>query len=196
MKNDNTYFVNPSAAQERVKGTVYKRRDAIAAKWQPFAQDDNDAAGFCGNYSSNVYFNAKTGKWALTPKGEDGERVWPHELPDSLSKCSVISSALLLYRLACVFKPIVSFDGPEGYKMVWAACFRHVKSGQEIMFYEWKGGITFGARAAKGKRKDGPYAYTPPTGKQFEADFLQLLNFLCSSECPHPYDGTVSGSVA
>jgi hypothetical protein len=163
--------------QERLDDEAYERRDAIAGKWIPFHKDEGS---FCSNFSMRLSV-AKDGtiSWNKANKDPDIHGPWIHD---------IMPSAMWLYRLACVFKPVVQFDGPEGYKLVWSAAFCHVKTGVEIQFYEWKGGFTFGARGPKGN--------VSPEDPVFIEDCLELLNFLASDECPHPYDGVVAGSVA
>jgi hypothetical protein len=182
MSNDNSYQVKADYMAERLGDKAYKTRDSIAAKWTPMAQDENDDVGFCSNYSSTFYYSRDVKQFVPSAEG-----LSAYCNPDYVGLYGVISSADMLYRLACTFKPVVQFLGPEGYKLVWSAAFRH-KSGAEILFYEWKGGCTFGARGKNGARV--------PASKAFQKDVLQLLNYLCSDGCVHPYDGCVAGSVA
>lgn len=179
MSND--YQVKSEYYAERLTDKAYKTRDRIAAKWTPVAQDDNGGS-FCSNYSHTFYYSETAKKFMPVPEG-----VHEYEIEDSVGLYGVISSADMLYRLACTFKPIVSFEGPGGYKLVWSAAFEH-KSGAQILFYEWKGGCTFGARGKNGE--------IMPAGKGLLKDILELLNYLCSDTCAHPYDGCRAGSVA
>ena len=96
-----------------------------------------------------------------------------------------ISSALLLYRLCCLFPCEVKTYGPEGYKRVWFVKLRHKETDNIIGFTEHKAAIKFYAKKL------------PLTGSAtFDHDWLSLVNLLLHPQCPHPYDGTVAGSVA
>jgi hypothetical protein len=65
---------------------------------------------------------------------------------------------------------------------VWETALVHVASGAVVSFREYKGG----ARVS-----------SPQFSDAFPADdLLELLNLICSPRCPHPYDGTVAGTIA
>lgn len=96
----------------------------------------------------------------------------------------VMSSALLLYRVCCLFAGIhIDVMGRDAYKMVWQAEVKHKATGEAMGFSEWKG-------AALVRVSD----LTLP--KEVESDMLDLLNLLFDTNFPHPYDGTVAGCVA
>ena len=187
MSNNNNYFINPTVMSERVSDAVSKKLNAVgvAAEWEAFTTGENDV-GFCSNFSSDLAFSKKTGKVLHSPnkpyykRGEGFTALY-----------DVMPSAMWLYRLACISKPCVSFDGPEGYKLVWSAAYRHKETGVEILFYEWKGGFTFGARLSDAKEWD-----TREINKEQVKAILKFLNVLVSPNLTHPYDGVVAGSVA
>jgi hypothetical protein len=82
--------------------------------------------------------------------------------------------------------PHVVAEGANGYKVPWAIYLKHKASGHVICMSEWKG--TFGFRTAARSPKEMP--------KKALEDLSALLNLLLSNNSPHPYDGTVAGSVA
>jgi hypothetical protein len=96
-----------------------------------------------------------------------------------------IPSALLLYRLGCVFDGEVHFDR-EGYKCIWEFPLKHKKTGEIVIFGEHKGGSSFWTRFVN--VKDVP--------KEFLKDLKELVEYLVSDEVTHPYDGVLAGSVA
>lgn len=105
--------------------------------------------------------------------------------PDYYGFYQAIPSALLLYRLGCVFDGEVHFDR-EGYKAIWDFPLKHIKTGELVIFGEHKGGSSFWTRWVN--VKDVP--------KEFLKDLKELIEYLVSDEVSHPYDGVVAGSVA
>ena len=104
--------------------------------------------------------------------------------PKMLAYKTLISSALLMYRLCCLFKCDVAVEGPRGYKCVWSIYLKHRHTNIYIGFSEHKASHIFQS------------SQDPPTGTTFDEDWLALLNLLLDPNCPHPYDGTVAGTVA
>lgn len=98
----------------------------------------------------------------------------------------IMSSALLLYRLLCLFKCQVISYGPEGYKSVWWITLKHKQSGEILQFGEWKGAAGIWTK----------FHNTDELPEPYKQDVLDLLNVIYSENCPHPYDGCVAGSVA
>lgn len=96
-----------------------------------------------------------------------------------------IPSALLLYRLGCVFDGEVHFDR-EGYKCIWEFPLKHIKTEEVVIFGEHKAGSSFWTRFVN--VKDVP--------KEFLKDLKELIEYLVSDEVSHPYDGVVAGSIA
>ena len=81
----------------------------------------------------------------------------------------VISSALLLYRLRCLFP--VEVQHGERYKCVWEANLVHKASGVTLKFFDCQG-------AAKA------HPSTDDLSQQFLEDEVELLNLLCDPHCP------------
>lgn len=96
-----------------------------------------------------------------------------------------IPSALLLYKLGCVFDGEVHFDR-EGYKCIWEFPLRHKKTKEIVVFGEHKAGSTFWTK----------YVDVGSIPEEFLEDLKELLEYLVSDEVSHPYDGVVAGSVA
>jgi hypothetical protein len=140
--------------------------------------------GFCGNIEHEILYNLKTKKVEL--KGEDGYSACYDENPTHACGWAVISSALAMYRLICMFSnPIVETDGANGYKVPWTITLKH-KSGVFIQFREWKGGFGFGM-------VQHSFDELP---KSFQKDLFRVLNLIFSDRAPHPYDRVTAGGVA
>lgn len=97
----------------------------------------------------------------------------------------VIPSALLMYRLSCLFEGNATFYGPKGYKFVWQFPLKHKETGESICFGEWKGASLFWTNHG-----------IESAPKAFKRDVERLISALVSKRCPHPYDGLVAGGVA
>lgn len=166
------YIVNPIYVQERVDKKVYARVEKQTAKWTPVTNMGDS----CGNV--RPIWDIKKGKFSFSLKDEFN--------PGCCGMYQVISSALFLYRLLCLFKCTVKSEGPEGYKNTWWITLQHKETGEKLTFGEWKGAAgTFTRFHAV---KELPASY--------KKDTVALLNEICSPDCPHPYDGCVAGSVA
>ena len=63
--------------------------------------------------------------------------------PKMLAYKTLISSALLMYRLCCLFKCDVVVEGPRGYKSVWAVYLKHRRTNIYIGFSEHKASHIF-----------------------------------------------------
>jgi hypothetical protein len=148
-------------------------RDGIASKWEPVKADS-----FSSNFSLDLKVS-KAGKFSYktTSEKENWKATSNKQIYD------VMPSAMWLYRLGCTFQFNVEFAGPEGYKHIWSASFRHTASDAQLHFYEWKGGFTLGASGNI-------------TDQTFRQDVLDLLNYLASNTCLLPYDGVVAGYIA
>ncbi|DBA78299.1 TPA: hypothetical protein ACH3X2_008246 [Trebouxia sp. C0005] len=180
----NRYHVDPPVVQDRVGGDMYKRVSTVTSAWEPATRQD-----VCCRDMSCIT-NMRSGQTQLVFCSTTGQvsyqsgRQQYSDYSNILAYESVISSPLLLYRLCCLFEAQVNVDGPEGYKVVWSIYLKHKASGVFVGFSEWKGSALYRA------------SNFPPTGTTFDEDWLPLLNLLLDPCCPHPYDGTVSGSVA
>jgi hypothetical protein len=96
----------------------------------------------------------------------------------------VISSALLLYRLLCIFSfgEIPGVGGGPAVTSLWELALR-TSDGHILILRDHCG-----------------LADAQCIADEMDEVFLKsvgdLLTFLCSDRCPHPYDGTVAGCVA
>ena len=97
----------------------------------------------------------------------------------------VISSALALYRLLCLFgkPPVVPKDA---YKTLWEYPLQHRESKEYLTLLEYKAGFTINTHFSKPEELPESFAF----------DLIELLNFLVSDQIAHPYDGTLAGTVA
>jgi len=164
------YSVNPSYSAERVESKEWKEK--IKSIWEFTVRQES---GTSGNVKMYLHFDVETQSFVFK------ESFIYSELHFS----QVISSPLLLYRLICTFNAAPSvMDDP--YKTTWDLNLVHKPSGKLLMFSEWKGSARFWL-------PDYTYKDLEET---FKNDLLDLLNYLVSDQCTHPYDGVLAGSVA
>ena len=180
----NRYYVDPPEVQERVGDDMYERVRNVTQAWQPVSPSavgshEMDSISNIGKDDLHLKWDPDTGKASY-----EVHRGYGLDLERSLAYASVISSPLLLYRLCCLFECDIQVEGPQGYKVVWSTYLKHQASGHFVGFSEWKGSALYRT------------SQFPPTGTAFDDDWLALLNLLLDPQCPHPYDGTVAGSVA
>lgn len=181
------YLVNPGYIGERTAD--YELLKKIKGKFKPIstAQYYKNGGGN-GNLCSDFYINAKTKKTKMASyKQMQKLRTKSFEYKNKKGELLVkfqeaISSAMLMYRLACLFPGKITTDGQEGYKFVWSMHFKHVETGEVIGFGEWKGGALFWTQTT--------------SNKELIRDLKTLIEILISDNCPHPYDGLVAGRVA
>ncbi len=172
MKEPKGYLVNPSYVTKRSGN--YEKAKPIQDKWTPTVRSVTKEP-FIGNVRPNFSLERK--------RFEFTDDIFPK---DSIGMYQVFSSALLLYRLLCLFKAQVVSEGPEGYKCVWWITLQHKETGDCLMFGEWKGAAGIWT----------VYHSHEELKDSFKQDILELLDLLAANDCPHPYDGTVAGSVA
>lgn len=172
MFENNQYVVNPEYVMDRVEPNVYDRVYKEANKWE-FVEPPE--IGMCGNVRPS--YNTIANEFTFEGSQFDENRIGMY---------NVISSALLLYRLMCIFECNVKSAGREGYKCMWWITLKHKETGEFLQFGEWKGAAGIWT---KFHSKD-------ELPKEYKRDVILLLNELCSQDCPHPYDGCVAGSVA
>jgi hypothetical protein len=135
----------------------------------------NKFDGVCGNMFVGVVFNGDEKKFIH--KTDKMTKFFPSYV--------VISCALFLYRLICIFdNPVVKTDGHLGYKVPWAMYFVHEPTGVFVCFSEWKGAISVRT------------PYSECENEKLNNDILSLLNLIVSDKSPHPYDGLTAGGVA
>jgi hypothetical protein len=153
----------------RVHKKVYDRAAKAASPWE-VATAPKDLVT-CGNV--RPVFNKTTHKFEFQ-EGYD-------------NMYEAISSALMLYRLLCLFGGKVTVvPKKHQYKCIWWFTLKHKETGEYLQFGEWKGAAGIWTRFHSRDELPGSY----------KADILTLLNELISKNTPHPYDGTVAGSVA
>ncbi len=169
------FCVNPDYVQERTGN--YDRRDNILQKWT------YDSGKWLENSNGNIHSTCvfSTERQSFEFHGYEDIR----ESEDGFIRMyRMMSAPLLLYRLIATF-----FGAPEcfdNYKNIWSYTIKHIPTGKLITFAEWKGAIGFWL-------KEVDHNKLP---KDFKKDFVELLNYIFSEECAHPYDNLVAGSVA
>lgn len=123
--------------------------------------------------------------------------------------CAAISSAMLLYRLKATFTrdlhpfptvhpackydyslvtPTTGDNDTVSTDSVWHVEVAHAATTGSLLvrFGDWRGAAT--VWLIKPERSEWR------TGAA-KRDLVELLEYLCSPQCSHPYDGTVAGSV-
>ena len=171
------YICNPDYNQERLPDTAYAKAKKITDKWEPIQRNLET----CGNVRPT--FNTKTNRFGFSHElsfKEDSQYVGMY---------NVISSALLFYRLFCLWAftwNVCDGEGAQRYKCIWWLTLRHKDTGEILQFGEWKGAAGIWTRFHR-------HQELPATYKK---DLLELMNFIVSNKVPHPYDGCVAGSVA
>lgn len=135
----------------------------------------------CGNVAYNFVVDRET----LRTKVTKDEKPWKDKTTYMLYE--VMSSALMMYRLICMFpNPVVICEGAAGYKVPWEMYFKHNETGHIICMSEWKG--SFSMRTTFGDIEEVPLS--------LQEDLCMLFDLLFSNNSPHPYDHTVAGSCA
>lgn len=93
-----------------------------------------------------------------------------------------ISSAFVMYKLACLFPSPTMFYNIDNYKNVWHITLKDVKTDEMITIYDWKGGISFGE--------------CQESSKETIKNLKKFIKLYILGDCPHPYDNLIAGSVA
>jgi hypothetical protein len=140
---ERAYVINPDLSHND-RDADYGTRDMVRQKW--VVDPDFDGIGTCGNVKPAI----KNGKWQFLDFGGWGDGI--------VNMYEAMSSALLMYRLACTFAGTMETSGPDGYKCVWQLPLKHKGTGECIMFGEHKGAasvdaVPFGERAAASVRR-------------------------------------------
>lgn len=182
QRDERRYILDVPMWQDRVDQDVVDHTERVIVKWQPWHTANVPFVKDHWGIGSTMELSWHKGNkmWFMAQQRE----VWQN-MEETLSIHRVISSALLLYRLCCLWPVNTEAEGWQGYKSVWTVTLRHKATGMFVQMSEWKG-------AALVRFSSG--AKVPAGG--YEADLLELMELLCSDKCPHPYDGTVAGSVA
>ncbi|KAG5190727.1 hypothetical protein JKP88DRAFT_252029 [Tribonema minus] len=175
-KRQRRYVVDPPQLTDRVfEADTEQRRWEIAEKWQ---LRKNNASGGARLAMERLRYawNIENGKLELAPSENSCDTH--HDIGD------VLSSALLLYRLQCLFiAENLHFVAIDGYKSVWSIGLYHRASGLYLEFQDFKATATCCQCTGHGNA-------------QYEADVQELLSLLCNPKFTHPYDGTVAGCCA
>lgn len=166
------FAVNPPYVADRTGN--YERRDKIKEKWENFTGKSVDGSG---NVNSQFFFDVSKQEFIFSKASL--------YLDDNfIPMYRLMSPALLLYRLiATFFAAPVCYDN---YKMIWEYNIGHKATGKPIQFSEWKGAIGFWVPEYDNEKLD----------TQFKNDLIELMTYIISNECVHPYDNLVAGSVA
>ena len=174
------YIIDPPEVQARVGKNSYDRVAKQVSKWTPISKAEARRLapeGLIGNVRPN-YDKAK-GKFVFISDNTNWIKF------PTIS--AVMSSALFLYRLLCLFETEVQVEPiNDRYKCIWWITLKHKESGELLQFGEWKGAAGTWTR----------FHCLEDLPETFKRDYVLLLNELCSKDCPHPYDGLVAGSVA
>lgn len=191
-RSEHGYRVEPPCEQDRVDQDTYDRSVQAAAKWASSLRA-GPAKPWPDEWPDLCSTKSKTLLWEMSSRSVVFEAYksgsWASDAPyQHLS--NVMSTALLLYRLLCLFPDQLNVnDGIDGYKCVFRVRLIHKRSRYEIIIGEHKG-------AASVWPNSQPATMTDPVQQEFFHDQLELLTLLFSDSCPHTYDGTVAGSVA
>lgn len=179
------YIVDPPCFQHRVGQEVCDLRQTVVAKWTPCPRPGAKNLPEAGSDELCLGWEIASGRFVLEP----GSKAW--DTHAYLRPYQVMSSAMLLYRLSCLFPgDLNATKHTDGYKGVWAVRLTHEASLFRIELGEHKGAATIWPSMHPGVPGDASVT------EEFRQDFLELLNLLFSQDMPHTYDGVVAGSVA
>lgn len=167
------FAVNPDYTQDRTGN--YERRDKLNDKWEFFKGEM--PSGYSGNVHSQFYFDTQKQEFLFSD-----ERLYNDD--NFIPMYRLMSPALFLYRLLATF--FGSVHCADNYKSIWEYNIIHKHTGKVLSFSEHKGAIGFWLPE---------YSYTQ-LHHQFKNDLIELMAYLASNECAHPYDNLVAGSVA
>lgn len=96
--------------------------------------------------------------------------------------CEDISSAFVMYKLACLFHGVTITYSIDGYKSVWCVILRDRETNETITIYDWKGGVGFGE--------------CQDSSEKTIENLREFIKLYILGKCPHPYDNVIAGSVA
>lgn len=125
------YIINPSVTQDSVSSADVARAEAICTKWVPIGPDHSN--GLCHH---NISTSGLQLHWVGGEGGHFDLVIADHSLSNPTG--DVMSSAMLLYRLCCLFDCTV--EGRSGYANVWAIQLKHKATGECAGFSEHNGG--------------------------------------------------------
>ena len=156
----------------------YETAEILQSKFESVG---DPGEGMNGNIANDFLVSKKTFKTKVVEDafGKRGDKYY--------MLYEMMSSALMLYRLICMFpNPKVVCQGSAGYKVPWEMFFKHKETGRIICMSEWKG--SFFLRTEFYDIKDMPLS--------LQNDMCILFDLLFSNNSPHPYNHTVAGSCA
>lgn len=192
------YAVQPSCYGERKAD--YKEQEYLNNAFETYdhkkmydeiSKIKKGFGGACGNIAHEIVFSKPKNKIIVDIQPNRG---WtpPVEESEEVRNYQVMSSALMMYRIICMFpSPIIELEGADGYKVPWSVCFKHKETGEFFIIREWKGGLSFASDLhsfmdCKNKTER----------EKLAGDVQRLLQLLMSDKSPHPYDGVTAGGVA
>jgi hypothetical protein len=154
-------------------------REGVCGKWTPWPCKEGVPVG-SDSSRLGLVFDKPSGRWEVF-KRTRGSATAAYRPDKEWDFSNVISTAMLLYRLCCLFEIDVN-TSTDRYKWAWEAALQHNDSGAVVHFFDHKGGASV-------------------QSSQFSAEFpacdlVELLDLLCSPRCPHPYNTLVAGAVA
>lgn len=182
------YIVDPPIAQKLVGKDVWDHKRDVLAKWSPSAEEQKPLpweANCCDPNAPRLLWEKSSSNFVLKVL----DHCDPEGRPNYSEPYEVMSSALLLYRLMCLFpgKLDTNFHADQ-YKAVWGVELTHKKTHWPLWFGEHKA-------STRAWPSHYPQQYDQPDHAQFKSDVLELMNLLFSPTCPHTY-GVVAGSIA
>ena len=158
-----------------------ERSEQIREKW---TVSSSQSANGHGNLASHL-------AWI------DGQPQWI--AMDEIRKYSVVdrgignvlSSADLLYRLACTFDLNANLTGQSAYQTVWSIDLVHRESRNVVTFADYKAHATFWTEfdhpgGDEPAHADNGFGLSAPAPAWFLDDLLEFVEFLCDG-CEHPY---------
>ncbi|MEN9612254.1 MAG: hypothetical protein RLZZ628_3068 [Bacteroidota bacterium] len=166
-----SYLVSPPVMSPRVTDETLQTH--ISLKWEYVPQ----AVRLHGNLSLYLQYNLekKAFEWVENPQFR----------LDTTFVFEVMSAALVVYRLMCLFlePPRISKDA---YKTLWEYPLKHVATGNTFILLDYKASLSLSTK----------FSHCSEMPPDFAKDVLELLNFLVSNQVTHPYDGVLAGTVA
>lgn len=172
--------LQPGPVTERTGN--YDIRNYICDKWEGVKPGDN--SGTMMNWFFDLKFSVEKGAYFTKEFSFDSDDPNDYTFDRGVHYMNYISSPMLLYRSACTFPENIIVD--DGYKDIWTCFLKHKKTGSAIVLSEWKGTAQCGFDTRFYERKDAP--------KEYVDDAIELLNYMLSDQCAHPYDHLVAGT--
>lgn len=171
-----------------------KEAQRVAAKWSTApAKSTKQWMSVSGVEDKAVLlWHIPDGKFRIAPLDVEDLRRQMIGLPSpSKYPFQVMSSAMLLYRLCCLF--VGQLDPTAGVptdtdRGVWGIELTHKHTQQQVHLGDKKGGAYLCPDLFDLKEADLDQL-------AFQADLLELANMLFAADFPHPYGGIAGGMV-